>query len=62
MLDNIIELIVFFFVDVKSYNNKYCIIGVGVMGLVDWLVKCCLNYDELVDINCLFEEIGYWCI
>lgn len=61
MLDNTIELTAPPFADAKSHNNKYRTIGVGAMGLADWLAKRRLNYDELADINRLFEEIGYWC-
>ncbi|MEB3228150.1 MAG: ribonucleoside-diphosphate reductase subunit alpha, partial [Synechocystis sp.] len=61
MLDNTIELTHPPFTDAKNHNNRYRTIGVGCMGLADWLAKRRLNYDSLADISRLFEEIGYWC-
>ncbi|MFM1841453.1 MAG: Ribonucleotide reductase of class Ia (aerobic), alpha subunit [Cyanobacteriota bacterium] len=61
MLDNTIELTHPPFTDAKNHNNRYRTIGVGCMGLADWLAKRRLNYDNLADISRLFEEIGYWC-
>ncbi|MGA1623624.1 MAG: ribonucleoside-diphosphate reductase subunit alpha, partial [Synechocystis sp.] len=61
MLDNTIELTHPPFADAKNHNNRYRTIGVGCMGLADWLAKRRLNYDNLADISRLFEEIGYWC-
>jgi len=61
MLDNTIELTHPPFTDAKNHNNRYRTIGVGCMGLADWLAKRRLNYDHLADISRLFEEIGYWC-
>jgi ribonucleoside-diphosphate reductase alpha chain len=61
MLDNTIELTHPPFVDAQNHNNRYRTIGVGCMGLADWLAKRRLNYDHLADISRLFEEIGYWC-
>jgi len=61
MLDNTIELTHPPFADAQNHNNRYRTIGVGCMGLADWLAKRRLNYDHLTDISRLFEEIGYWC-
>jgi ribonucleoside-diphosphate reductase alpha chain len=61
ILDNTIELTNTPFQASKTHNNKYRTIGVGCMGLADWLAKNRLSYDSLPEISYLFEEIGYWC-
>jgi len=61
MLDNTIEITHPPFEDAKTHNNKYRTIGVGCMGLADWLAKRRLTYGNLVEISELFEEIGYGC-
>lgn len=61
LLDNTIELTHPPFTDAKTHNNRYRTIGIGCMGLADWLAKRRLKYDNLADISRLFEEIGYWC-
>lgn len=61
LLDNTIDLTYPPFADAKEHNNRYRTIGVGCMGLADWLAKRRLNYDNLTEINRLFEEMGYWC-
>lgn len=61
MLDNTIEITHPPFEDAKTHNNRYRTIGVGCMGLADWLAKRRLTYGSLVEISELFEEIGYWC-
>ncbi|MBR8830538.1 MAG: Ribonucleoside-diphosphate reductase 1 subunit alpha [Chroococcopsis gigantea SAG 12.99] len=61
MLDNTIDITLPPFEAAKTHNNKYRTIGVGAMGLADWLAKRHLSYDRLTDISGLFENIGYWC-
>lgn len=61
MLDNTIDLTHPPFEAAKNHNNKYRTIGVGCMGLADWLAKRRLSYNNLPQISNLFEEIGYWC-
>lgn len=61
ILDNTIDLTIAPFTEAKNHNDKYRTIGVGCMGLADWLAKRQLNYDSLDEINQLFEEMGYWC-
>lgn len=61
MLDNTIDLTHPPFTDAKNHNDRYRTIGVGCMGLADWLAKRRLSYDHLTEISRLFEEIGYWC-
>jgi ribonucleoside-diphosphate reductase alpha chain len=61
ILDNTIEITTTPFQASKTHNNKYRTIGVGCMGLADWLAKNRLSYDRLSEISYLFEEIGYWC-
>lgn len=61
LLDNTIELTTPPFVAAKAHNNKYRTIGVGCMGLADWLAKRRLSFTSLPEISALFEEIGYYC-
>ncbi|OKH22781.1 ribonucleoside-diphosphate reductase [Hydrococcus rivularis NIES-593] len=61
MLDNTIDITNPPFDAAKNHNNKYRTIGVGCMGLADWLAKHRLSYANLLEISDLFEEIGYWC-
>jgi ribonucleoside-diphosphate reductase alpha chain len=61
MLDNTLDLTHPPFEAAKNHNNRYRTIGVGVMGLADWLAKRRLSYKDLSEISCLFEEIGYSC-
>jgi ribonucleoside-diphosphate reductase alpha chain len=61
ILDNTIDLTTTPFAASKTHNNKYRTIGVGCMGLADWLAKNRLSYEHLSEISYLFEEIGYWC-
>jgi ribonucleoside-diphosphate reductase alpha chain len=61
MLDNTIDITNPPFDAAKNHNNKYRTIGVGCMGLADWLAKRKLSYANLSEISDLFEEIGYWC-
>ncbi len=61
ILDNTIEITTPPFADSKTHNDKYRTIGVGCMGLADWLAKRHLTYENLAEISYLFEEIGYWC-
>lgn len=60
LLDNTIDITHPPFDDAANHNNRYRTIGVGCMGLADWLAKKHLFYDNLKEINDLFEEIGYW--
>jgi ribonucleoside-diphosphate reductase alpha chain len=61
ILDNTIDLTKPPFADSKTHNDKYRTIGVGCMGLADWLAKRHLSYESLGEISNLFEEIAYWC-
>jgi ribonucleoside-diphosphate reductase alpha chain len=61
ILDNTIDLTNPPFADSKTHNDKYRTIGVGCMGLADWLAKRHLSYESLTEISYLFEEIAYWC-
>ncbi|MEM7595354.1 MAG: ribonucleoside-diphosphate reductase subunit alpha, partial [Cyanobacteria bacterium P01_A01_bin.83] len=61
ILDNTIDITKPPFKDSKTHNDKYRTIGVGCMGLADWLAKHHLNYESLTEISELFEEVGYWC-
>ncbi|MDB9507710.1 ribonucleoside-diphosphate reductase subunit alpha [Microcystis aeruginosa] len=61
ILDNTIDITNPPFDNAKNHNDKYRTIGVGAMGLADWLAKRKLSYNNLSEISDLFEEIGYWC-
>lgn len=61
ILDNTIDITCPPLSEAKNHNNRYRTIGVGCMGLADWLAKRKLTYEHLSDISHLFEEIGYWC-
>jgi ribonucleoside-diphosphate reductase alpha chain len=60
ILDNTIDITFPPFEAAKEHNNQYRTIGVGAMGLADWLAKRKLNYESLEIISNLFEEIAYW--
>ena len=61
ILDNTIDITVPPFGDAKAHNDRYRTIGVGAMGLADWLAKRELRYSSLTEISNLFEDIGYYC-
>ena len=61
MLDNTIDLTTPPFDNAKHHNDRYRTIGVGVMGLADWLAKRKINYSNTFQIGILFEDIAYEC-
>jgi ribonucleoside-diphosphate reductase alpha chain len=61
ILDNTIEITSPPFAASATHNAKYRTIGVGCMGLADWLAKHHLTYTHLQEISDLFEDIGYYC-
>ncbi|MCW6036866.1 ribonucleoside-diphosphate reductase subunit alpha [Spirulina subsalsa FACHB-351] len=61
LLDNTIEITHTPFEASAAHNHRYRTIGVGAMGLADWIAKRHLSYSNLNEINHLFEEIGYHC-
>ncbi|MCA2653513.1 MAG: ribonucleoside-diphosphate reductase subunit alpha [Microcystis sp. M015S2] len=61
ILDNTIDITNPPFDNAKNHNDRYRTIGVGAMGLADWLANRKLSYNNLSEISNLFEEIGYWC-
>jgi len=61
ILDNTIEITNAPFEASKHHNQKYRTIGVGAMGLADWLAKRQLTYNHLTEISHLFENIGFYC-
>ncbi|MDC0832918.1 ribonucleoside-diphosphate reductase subunit alpha [Geitlerinema sp. CS-897] len=61
ILDNTIELTHTPFEASETHNAKYRTIGVGAMGLADWLALRRLSYNEVEKIGSLFEDIGYYC-
>jgi ribonucleoside-diphosphate reductase alpha chain len=61
LLDNTIDITTAPFQDAKAHNDRYRTIGVGAMGLADWLAKRQLSYKSVDKIGELFENIGYYC-
>ncbi|WP_446684828.1 ribonucleotide reductase N-terminal alpha domain-containing protein [Cyanobacterium sp. IPPAS B-1200] len=61
ILDNTIDITNPPFADAKKHNNRYRTIGVGAMGLADWLAKKELRYNNLQEISNLFEDMGFYC-
>lgn len=61
LLDNSIDITTTPIVESKAHNDRYRTIGVGVMGLADWLAKKELTYTHLEEIDHLFEDIAYHC-
>ena len=61
ILDNTIDITKPPFEDSKTHNDLYRTIGVGCMGLADWLAKHHLNYQSLDRISHVFEEVAYCC-
>ncbi len=61
-LDNSIELCAPPFEESKTHNQDYRTIGVGVMGLADWLAKNNLKYTKIKEIEAVFEWVSYFCI
>jgi ribonucleoside-diphosphate reductase alpha chain len=62
ILDNTIDLTLPPFEDAKAHNNRYRTVGVGTMGLADYLAKYGLSYNRLDAISELYEIISYNCI
>ncbi|HAN45927.1 MAG TPA: ribonucleoside-diphosphate reductase subunit alpha, partial [Cyanobacteria bacterium UBA8156] len=61
LLDNAIDITVAPFAASDRHNERYRTIGVGAMGLADWLAARKLSYKNTGEISDLFEEIGYHC-
>jgi ribonucleoside-diphosphate reductase alpha chain len=61
MLDNTIDLTCPPIGEAKEHNDRYRTIGVGAMGLADWLAKRKLSYKNFKSISDLFENISYFC-
>lgn len=61
LLDNTIEITNTPFDDSQRHNQRYRTIGVGAMGLADWVAKHRLSFGNLQEISDLFEDIGYYC-
>lgn len=67
-LDNSIDVNTPSFEDSKIHNQRYRTIGVGTMGLADWMVKNNLRYSKISDkdgathrlVNDLYENIAYF--
>ncbi|MFN4151624.1 MAG: ribonucleoside-diphosphate reductase subunit alpha, partial [Candidatus Sericytochromatia bacterium] len=60
ILDNTIDISAAPVPEANKHNNEYRILGVGSMGLADWLVKRRLTYSNGINqISELYEKIGY---
>lgn len=59
ILDNTIDLTHAPFQASQNHNDRYRTIGVGAMGLADWLAMRRLGYQNREAISELFETIGY---
>ncbi|MEK7432414.1 MAG: ribonucleoside-diphosphate reductase subunit alpha [Cyanobacteriota bacterium] len=60
ILDNTIDISTAPVLEAYKHNHEYRILGVGAMGLADWLVKNKKNYSNGNDIvSALFERIAY---
>ncbi len=65
MLDASINLTTPPFGDAKAHNDRYRTIGVGAMGLADYLAINKLKYDSeeaRENVDELFEDIAYYCV
>jgi ribonucleoside-diphosphate reductase alpha chain len=62
LLDNTIELTTPPVPEAKAHNNRYRTIGVGIMGLADYLAKNDFTYQDLDKISEVTELISYHCI
>jgi len=61
ILDNTIEIGTTPLIESKIHNTKYRTIGIGMMGLADYLAKNNLSYEKSnVEISKLFEKIAYF--
>lgn len=61
ILDNTIEMTVPPTAEAKQHNDRYRTIGVGCMGLADWLAERALRYQDVKEISGLFEKFAYYC-
>ncbi|MBC7475498.1 MAG: ribonucleoside-diphosphate reductase subunit alpha, partial [Candidatus Sericytochromatia bacterium] len=60
ILDNTIEISAAPVPEAEKHNNEYRILGVGSMGLADWLVKRKLTYAKSAEkVSELYEKIAY---
>lgn len=62
ILDNTIEITTPPLGEAKAHNDLYRTIGVGAMGLADYLAKRETNYSNINLIDELFEEMSYHCV
>ena len=61
LLDNVKAIAVSPVKGAKFHNDRYNTIGVGAMGLADWLAVRGLTHRSLSDIGELFEEFAFYC-
>ena len=63
MLDNTIDLTTTPIGESKLHNSRYRTIGVGAMGLADYLAYRELKYTEAgAEVDELFEKVAYYCV
>jgi len=59
MLDNAIELTEPPIPGAKNHNQRYRTVGLGIMGLADWLARRHLPYTQVAEAEALMERIAY---
>jgi ribonucleoside-diphosphate reductase alpha chain len=62
MLDNTIDITTPPVKEAATHNQKYRTIGVGFMGLADYLAKRKLTYKDIEKIDFLFENVSHACL
>lgn len=62
ILDNTIDITLPPVSEAKEHNNRYRTIGIGCMGLADWLAKNNLRYENTQEIGDLIEKIAYYTV
>jgi ribonucleotide reductase alpha subunit len=62
MLDNTIDITTPPVKEAATHNQKYRTIGVGFMGLADYLAKRKLTYKDIDEIDFLFRNLSFSCL
>ena len=62
ILDNTIDITHPPFDNAARHNERYRTIGIGFMGLADWLAKRKLRYQNFEEIDELFERLSFSCV
>ena len=62
ILDNTIDITSTPITEAKIHNDKYRTIGVGIMGLSDYMAKNHIKYEDHGLIENILEQFSYYCI